>query len=247
MDANAAEILGELNNRFYRKVASSFSQTRDYPWKGWDAVYGKLAVAGIGKQKLDVLDVACGNLRFEKFAHEKCPDVEIVFTAVDSCEDLVGERPNVAFECRDIVAELRRESSGNLFGSERYDAVVCFGFMHHVYGAESRRALVEHMHAAVKPGGIMAVSFWEFAQDDVALSKAEAVTRQGLTQLGLDRLEEGDYLLGWNNMPNVFRYCHSFTSKEIDGLLAGLQATCVERYLADGKNGRANEYVIVCR
>ena len=247
MSANTAEILGELDNRFYRRVAPSFSHTREYPWQGWNRVYDELALRGAAGSALEVFDVACGNMRFERFAVEKCPQTKIRFHAVDSCDELVVPCEGTEFEHQDIVSELFDETNeGPLFGEAIYDAVVCFGFMHHVYSQKLRQKLVWSLVQAVKPGGFAAISFWEFAHDESSAEKARTTTTRALCELGIEGLEEGDYLLGWNDEPGIYRYCHSFTSAEVDQILNDIpNMASVERYHADGKDGRSNEYALI--
>lgn len=128
----------------------------------------------------------------------------------------------------------------------RCDLCTAFGFMHHVPGKEARAEVLRVL--ADKSCGYAVVSFWQFADDENRKRKAEATTAEALAVLPPDlKLDPGDYLIGWNAVPGVLRYCHSFDSCEIDELLqdAGLQKNVVVRFQADGKTGCMNAYVVL--
>ncbi|MDR3136291.1 MAG: class I SAM-dependent methyltransferase [Coriobacteriales bacterium] len=59
--------------------------------------------------------------------------------------------------------------------------------------------------------------------------------------------EAGDYLLGWDNIPGAYRYCHSFSQVEIDWLSSSVakKASVVARFKADGRSGDLNTYLIL--
>ena len=97
-----ARGLIELDNAFYAERAASFSATRSTPWQGWERLTGLLREqgepwtggTGDGRGKgsaeaVHVLDLACGNLRFERFLRGAFPELTFTFHAYDSCPDLV--------------------------------------------------------------------------------------------------------------------------------------------------------------
>ena len=99
-----AQGLIALDNAFYAEHAASFSATRSTPWQGWERLAGLLRerggpwTGGTGGGFGDgsagavrVLDLACGNLRFERFLHEAFPELTFTIHAYDSCPDLVEE------------------------------------------------------------------------------------------------------------------------------------------------------------
>ncbi len=95
VDARTARELCRLNDRFYRENASSFSSTRGAPWHGWRrcaqaarAELGASAGARFEGRPLRVLDLACGNLRFEGFLARELPEIPCECLAVDDCDDL---------------------------------------------------------------------------------------------------------------------------------------------------------------
>ncbi|MDO5024875.1 MAG: class I SAM-dependent methyltransferase, partial [Slackia piriformis] len=133
MDTKTAEILCKTTADFYRAQAASFSATRTAPWHGWvrcvDVMAEALGVAGRGVPSdaraqfsavedsgcegavltgcatFSVFDLACGNLRFERFLEEALPDASLRIYAVDSCDELVasadGPSAPVTYESAD--------------------------------------------------------------------------------------------------------------------------------------------------
>lgn len=315
MELGTAHALCALNNEFYRRQSESFSATREASWTGWERVLASISQASCGgmepassgvsrADRLRVLDVACGNFRFERFLAAK---YEGAFYAlgVDSCDAMAlsalegrdfGEG-SVDYLHADVVGRLlegdRRDGifglSARKEGSVEFDVVVSFGFMHHIPGKRNRLALLRALVEAVRPGGIVAVSLWRFMDDERLARKARAITervREGAApkdeeaapkdegaalmdegaapkgseadadpsgtmtpRLDLSDFECGDYLLGWKGDSSALRYCHHFDDAEISSLISCVSgaAMLLDRFSADGKSGRLNEYLVFRR
>jgi SAM-dependent methyltransferase len=239
MDLQTARRLSDLTTTFYAHVGASFSATRQAPWPGWQ----RIAELAWGRDDAGerVLDLACGNLRFARFARSRCPDARI--WAVDNCDDLASayagtdaQERYVQFQHLDIARTLLDgQDLSAALEAPACDLCVCFGFMHHVplpqHRADVLRALVDH----AAPGGIVAVSFWQFERDARIMAKAQPLA------------DKGDYLLGWQGRRDVQRYCHSFCEEEVDSLASAVakQAREVDRFSADGKSGDLNRYLVL--
>lgn len=307
MDRKTAEILNAINARFYTQNAASFSQTRNAPWEGWrrclqacglelgaptepkptsDALIG--SERGPEELTRSVLDIACGNLRFESFLEAEYPQIDWRFFALDNCKPLVDSDPagladKVQFTCQDIVGDLlsglpaaEPANTPALAAAVPFDIVVSFGFMHHIPSSELRATFLREALGQVKPGGHLIVSFWQFLNDETKRARIEQTHAEALDHFALDRpdfdrlapdqavrdrassdrfaldrtdLEAGDYLLGWKGKPEQYRYCHHFTDNEIDQLIAQLatHATLIDSFVADGKTGNLNRYVVLRR
>lgn len=246
-----------LTGEFYRANAESFSQTRQSPWQGWVRLLEVMDARAAERELLRVLDVACGNLRFERYLADALPGRMLSGWAVDNCEPLVeaGERSEfgplsrIAFQNLDVIERL---SGGSLRESleapdASCDLVVSFGFMHHVPLERWRVELLRALIAKVRPGGFVAVSFWRFLNSDKLARKAQETTDRARAELGLPELPQNDYLLGWQDTQELYRYCHHFDEPEIERLLAMVadSADLVSRFEADGKTGNLNEYVVL--
>ena len=290
MDERTARALIALNNRFYAEHAASFSATRQAPWAGWRRVIEEATALGaIGTESTDaadadaparpelhVLDLAAGNLRFERFLAEFLPATPLAIDALDRCDALMAAAPGgnssrvrVRTHHRDILEALLAGigASDALAPRAPYDLAVCFGFMHHVPTLALRTRLLAALVRALCPGGAAAVSFWQFMDDERLARKAaraEAAARAAAAAPGNLRgstpapalgfspaaLEPGDHLLGWQDDPSAFRYCHHASDAEIDALVATLPvgtAREAARFSADGASGALNRYLILQR
>ena len=158
------------------------------------------------------------------------------FTALDIAGALFGEDPQAA-----LGAALRNGSLADL--------AVCFGFFHHVPTTAARETLLRALVRGVRPGGIVVVSLWQFANSPELARRARETDARARAELGLPPLDEGDYLLGWQNKPGAYRYCHSFTRREADGLASSVagEAELVARFEADGRTGNLNAYLVLRR
>ena len=246
-----------LTGEFYRANAESFSQTRQLPWQGWVRLLEVMDARAAERELLRVLDVACGNLRFERYLADALPGRMLSGWAVDNCEPLVeaGERSEfgplsrIAFQNLDVIERL---SGGRLRESleapdASRDLAVSFGFMHHVPLECWRAELLRTLIAKVRPGGFVAVSFWRFLNSDKLAGKAKEPTSRARAELGIPELPPNDYLLGWQDTQGLYRYCHHFDEPEIERLLAMMadSADLVSRFEADGRTGNLNEYVVL--
>lgn len=243
-----------LNTRFYRQTAASFSSTRRSAWQGWERIAEIIEARLLRRRESDpaetlsVIDLACGNMRFESFLEQRLPNSPFSFIAVDNCDSFPCTP--VASPCEfaraDLTEWLHGEDGAGLPCLPPADLAVCFGFMHHIPGRKARATLLRRMAKLLAPGGIGAVSLWDFAQDPQMAAKAHGATAYARELLGLPDLEEGDYILGWQNDEDAFRYCHSFSPAETDELVRtlGPHTRLLERFQSDGRTGALNTYLV---
>jgi len=276
MDSTIIQFLHQLNTQFYKEQGASFAQTRGAPWHGWNQCLEVLLLChgdgSPGTQEavevcqenrphgtLSVLDLACGNMRFADFLAEKLPDTAISYYGVDNSDEMSAKGTFLqSYQSLDIVQLLAGE--GVVEVTKRLEAPPCelsvsFGFMHHIPGQSLRRQLLEAMIAHTNPGGYIIVSFWQFLNSPDLARKAEITHAQALADFaGLDTtpplcgaLEGGDYFLGWQGKPGAYRYCHSFSSAEIDQLIDEIsdKAQLVARFDADGRTRNLNHYLVL--
>lgn len=275
MDTKFAQMLCQLNNDFYRDQAVSFSDTRHAKWPGWECCLKAVSSVFLDQSNSVVLDVACGNLRFEKFLASQLLERQIQVWALDSCDELLPqtcagtlvEKVNAdgadTPDATDVHLQINylhcdvMEAIGSLkvftYGIPQADISVSFGFMHHVPLPEWRVQLLNSLIEATKPGGFVCVSFWEFLADEGLAAKAYKTHERALVELGpvwgfsSADFNDGDFLLGWRNTPGAYRYCHSFSTSEVDALIATVssRAECVARFRADGRTETLNEYIVL--
>ena len=256
ISASTAEQLSYVTSEFYSQQTQSFSATRQMPWQGWQRCLDVIPQLSAG-EKPSVLDVGCGNLRFARYLCDEAGIVPAKYFAVDNCKPLVesGEADihisELAFIELDVIKSLLDNTLSSRLTVPACDLVVAFGFLHHVPGAQKRIQLLRTLLDRTKPDGFVCVSFWQFMNSQKLAAKAQEATAQGLRALGIDasELEEHDYLIGWQDKANTWRYCHHFSQEELDELLGSLGSdvqVCAQ-FSADGKDNDLNRYVILQR
>lgn len=235
---------------FYKSNAEAFSKTRQRPWAGWER-FAK-ALGRLGSGHLSLLDAACGNMRLEGFLKEALPDVSFDFWTIDAVRELAPHGHGTHFLELDLIESLRRgalEEALNAASMPHMDACAVFGFMHHIPSQELRIRLVEAMSSFLADGGLLAMSFWKFADSEAFKAKAMRDTHRAARERSLVAdSKNGDYYLGWQGMPGQFRFCHSFADDEIQALAEAAESLglrLLERYRADGKDGISNDYLIL--
>ena len=256
ISASTAERLSYVTSEFYAQQTQSFSATRQMPWQGWQQCLDAMPQLLVG-EKPSVLDVGCGNLRFARFLRDEAGIVPAKYFAVDNCKPLVesGEVgthiSELIFIELDVIKSLLDNTLSSRLTVPACDLVVAFGFLHHVPGAQKRIQLLRTLLEKTKPGGFVCVSFWQFMNSQKLAAKTQETTAQGLQDLGINasELEEHDYLIGWQDKANTWRYCHHFSQEELDELLVNLGSdvrVCTQ-FSADGKDNNLNRYVILQR
>ncbi len=256
ISASTAERLSYVTSEFYAQQTQSFSATRQMPWQGWQQCLDAMPQLLVG-EKPSVLDVGCGNLRFARFLRDEAGIVPAKYFAVDNCKPLVesgdagAHVSELVFIELDVIKSLLDNTLSSRLIVPACDLVVAFGFLHHVPGAQKRIQLLRTLLEKTKPGGFVCVSFWQFMNSQKLAAKAQETTAQGLRALGIDasELEEHDYLIGWQDKANTWRYCHHFSQEELDELLASLgpDVHVCTQFSADGKDNNLNRYVILQR
>lgn len=292
VDETTARALIALDNRFYADHADSFSATRTMPWPGWDRVLDLALERGaLGEaprrstspgspwdEETDpedepeapsprraprVLDVACGNMRFERYLLERIGRRAPRLFTVDNCDQLSVRK---IFDPADLpagmepprhmradVLERMLDGHAPLLGIPPCSLTVCFGFMHHVPGEDLRARLMRVLVNATAPGGLVALSFWRFMDDERLARKtrsveARAARRRPFSGFSPRALEPGDHLLDWQADEFSYRYCHYADEAELDRLIkAAGPVREIERFSADGSSGALNRYVILQR
>lgn len=228
--------LNNLNQQFYRQVATEFSQTRQEPWKGWGRLGEWLPTGEIKR----VCDVGCGNGRFLGYIQKEW-GFDGEYFGVDTNDELLAEArekyPQFSWETGDVVGgEIEKSGAG-------FDLVVAFGLIHHVAGKGNRVDKVREWLGLVKQGGLVVVTVWKFAEFERFMAKVVEWKRLGING---DEIEEGDFLLGWGESDSL-RYCHYLSDNETQDLVDKSGAKLVGEFRADGKNGKLNQYLVLQR
>lgn len=249
MDQKTANKCIQLTTEFYKEVAASFSETRQSAWSGWEKALEFVSFP----EDFKLLDVACGNLRFEKFL-ESFGVTPSKIVCVDNCEEFGNFKSgtNLPYEFNkvDLLKNFGKSKSGTNFSNEKFDLVVCFGFFHHIPGKERRAEFLKKLILSLAQISKdqfphLIISFWEFMKDERIAKKAIETTERVKEAYGLS-LDENDYFLGWRDREDVFRYCHNFSDGEIEAMVEEVTGVeLVTSFLEDGKNHDLNRYVVL--
>ncbi|MCQ2751663.1 MAG: class I SAM-dependent methyltransferase [Coriobacteriales bacterium] len=274
MNDEVAKSLITLNNEFYKNNAESFSNTRQRPWDGWIKLLDQDYFLQLfeSKSKLRVLDYACGNLRFEKFLSSAFEDIDFEFYCIDNCQDLMEcakskfsknetiehKSSNASYYCYaydllDFAVQSRLDALIKTIPT--VDLCVCFGFFHHIPTQDLRKTTLLRLLKACNKNSLLAISFWNFVQNNQTKLKHQTSTMDCLTalkdsnsEIDLRDLDPQDYILGWKNTPGQYRYCHNFDDAQIETLLESvdsLKSCQTHTFRADGKSGFDNIYKVL--
>jgi tRNA (uracil-5-)-methyltransferase TRM9 len=240
MNQKTAQQLSTLNTRFYEVSAKSFSNSRSYPWYGFERI-SRFLTSQNGT--ISVLDVACGNGRFGRFLTEKKLDVH--YTGLDNSNALLSEARKALPLSEFKKVDLMSADFKTLFAGTQFDGVVVLGLMHHIPGILNRERLLEQLSTLLTPSGLLAVSFWQFKSFDRFKKRIVSWKKynwESNTPIDEKDLEPGDALLDFD-LTGQYRYCHSFDDEEIQSLAQGLTLRLEDDFKADGKE-TYNRYLI---
>ncbi len=242
MDTSTQAALCQINLDFYRRHAGHFDRTRrPGGWPGWRRVVG--AAAGLTASRLRVVDLGCGNGRFALFLERNSrlrQTRPFGYLGIDLSRELIDRARAAAKGLNHVRFEVGDLATHRL-GPKCHELVVLFGVLHHLPGFETRQRALERAARAVAPGGLLALTCWQFADDPGCESRTIDWSEHAAVDPG--ELEPGDHLLRWGPEDSgARRFCHHTSEPELDRLVGGLPLAEVTRYRADGPGGRQNLY-----
>lgn len=239
MEKKLIDKLIQLNTDFYCQVEKEFDTTRQYPWSGWKRVV-EIIKNQFGSQSLSYLDVACGNGRFAYYLKDKHFNVSN-YMGLDNSEFLLQKArglnlgENFKFEFLDLLRQPLPVS--------KFDVIVSFGFMHHIPSEKLRVEFLNDLLMNLEFDGLLIVTLW--SRFNKKSFKADKDLSQGAMEL-LPWLDKGDHFLGWDNKPQLERYCHLFEKDEIENIIPQLKNyELVDLYRSDGKTNPDNFYLVL--
>jgi 2-polyprenyl-3-methyl-5-hydroxy-6-metoxy-1,4-benzoquinol methylase len=241
-----------LNRTFYERVAEPFDATRLASSVGKRALVTRLPLEAWPRPT--IADIGCGNGRLAWLLEER--NVPLAYVGVDANAQLLAmAQAHTAtlhhVRTRFVQANLaeadwpshlaQSDGQGQVGG---FAVVACLATLQHLPGYTLRRRVVGQLAALVAPGGIVAISAWQFLT-----SSRFAAKLVDWAEVGIDptQVEEGDALLPWQQGGYAVRYVHQITPDEMGALAADAGLTLEATYFADGKEGNLNLYALLRR
>lgn len=216
--------------RDYNLISNDFSRTRLFPSEDVQNLRKYV------KSKEKVLDLGCGNGRF----FEVLKDKEIDFFGVDTSERLI----KIA-KTRYPEAKFQIANAFNLpFPSDYFDKIFSIAVLHHIPSREFRLQFLRETRRVLKPEGILILRIWNLWKRKGSLRLLLKYVI--LKLIGKSKLDFKDVFIPWKDSRGkiiVNRYFHSFTKKELEGLVkkAGFR---IRETWYEGKTPQANIYLV---
>lgn len=244
MKTDTVAALDRLNREFYAERGEEFSRTRAAPWPSWQRVLDRfLESRPRSRGKHSILDVGCGNGRFASSLPERLSD-GWAYVGVDASPVLAPiARRTTGGDV--LVADFVSCSLPFASRVEHFDLIVLFGVLHHVPSWERRRSLLVELAGMLRPGGLLAVSFWQFASEERFVRRL-ASWATCAPEIDRADLEPGDHLVHWGDGDAV-RYCHHAGPAEAAELTFATGLRRLETFRGDGATGSMNIYHLLTR
>ncbi len=241
MDAAVRAQLLQLNQQFYQTFAASFSATRQRLQPGVARVLQMLPPTA------DILDLGCGNggvgVALAQRRHQG------LYAGLDGSAGLLQlarQRLEAApdLKAEFLEADLATADWDASLAGLTFDVALAFAVLHHLPGADLRRRLVSKIYGHLKPGGLLALSCWQFLNSPRLQERIRPWSLLGLTE---QDVEPGDYLMDWKRDGYGMRYVHHFNAAELRELAAEAGFAVQTEYLSDGEGGRLGLYQVWIR
>jgi 2-polyprenyl-3-methyl-5-hydroxy-6-metoxy-1,4-benzoquinol methylase len=236
-----------LNRQFYQTVGGEFDRTRQGLPLGMVDLAGRLAArqADSSTARLRVLDVGCGNGRLGRALAQA--GVACVYTGLDAdaqllafAQEQTGDLPHVSTHYLQVDLALSGWPA-QLGAGDSFDVVACLAVLHHFPGFSLRARIVQELAGLLAPGGVLALSTWQFLSSERLAQKQAEWAAVGVEA---GEVELGDALLPWNQGAHALRYVHQLDLPELEILAAAAGLRLHETFRADGKEGNLNLYTL---
>jgi tRNA (uracil-5-)-methyltransferase TRM9 len=251
MNPQTQQQLLRLNQHFYATVAEPFDATRLAPQPGKVELVARLPLDqnDQGNRAPSVADIGCGNGRLAWLLDER--GITIDYVGVDANAQLLALAESHTADLhhvrtRFVQADMAQPNWTYTIPQpvQGFDIVTCLATLHHLPGYDLRAVTMQALAALVAPGGVVAISTWQFLTSPRFQAKLI-----DWAEMDIDpkQVEPGDALLPWQQGVSAVRYVHQLDLDEVTALaaLAGLHVE--ETYFADGKEGNLNLYALLRR
>ncbi len=252
--------LNRLNAHFYQTVATTFAETRQTPWPGWQKSWEVIAEKLLpkGTSSLAICDVGCGNGRFAQFCLDQLQNqVALDYLGIDQSSNLLAEAEKsleqqpafpqtlsqiIRFKQLDVIELLINKGSLSDAIALQFPLVTAFGLFHHIPSQGLRIQLIQQLAELLSPGGLLIITFWQFQFNEALMARQVSPEKAGFQATDL---EVNDYFLTWERGQQAIRYCHLTDTPEQNLLICHSGLRVLSYFAADGKTGQDNSYYIL--
>lgn len=239
MRSQVVEQLLRLNREFYDRFDDQFAETRGPEQPGLRRLLAYLPSQGT------LLDAGCGNGRLALMLD--LAGRRIDYWGVDASAGLLDTARRQTAGLRHVRAsfvqgDLAEPGWSAALPAIAFDAVTALAVLHHMPGWRLRLELLSTLRRCLAPGGMLALSTWQFFNSPRLLRKLVPWEEVGLTS---DDVEPGDYLLDWRRGGRGLRYCHLVDEVELSALARSAQLAVEAMFYADGREGRLNLFALL--
>jgi len=195
------KVKNDLKN-VYNLIAEEFSASRVYPWDELQVVIPHI------KEGFKLLDLGCGNGRLIKILEESKKKYD--YLGIDFSDKFIAhaksKHPDYNFEVNDMT---KIDYSDNSF-----DMIFMIASFHHLDSRKERLELLRKINRCLKPGGYLFMTNWNLLQKKYL---------KYIFKNFFKKKAWNDFYIPWQTYSKsekkFFRYYHSFTEKELEGLL----------------------------
>lgn len=250
LTVNSATVLAlnRLNQRFYAAIAAEWSDTRKSPWNGFARLLARLPTTP-PNAPARVLDVGAGDGRFAAYL-ANAAQRPIDYLGLDACPALLryAQERKLGSAYRFAHCDFIADDPALALPTGYWDLIALLGVLHHVPSLALRKRLLAALAARMSEDAVLALTFWRLPDDERFARRTlswESYNASAMEPIDLSELEPGDVLLHWGDAVAPPRYCHFPNEPEIDTLLAACPLRVLERFRADGRGARLNDYLLL--
>lgn len=249
MNQQTAENLMKITEKSYQKIASSFSDTRNFSWGEVD-----LAITKYLKDDVKILDLGCGNGRLLISLKKYLKSFD--YLGVDSCKELVekaqssfapSQLPPLSFPTASPrIRRADRESRNIIFKQDNilnltnladnsFDCVFMIASFNHIASQKLREKLLLEIKRVLKSNGVLIMTNWNLWQ--INSKKSFWHNKKKSAYYGLHATDYKEIVTLWQNKHPL--YYHAFTLQELKKLLQKTNFKILENYyITNGKKVR---------
>lgn len=227
MNPELVKQLVALNQAFYSRFASEFSETRSSAQARLNRIIRYVP------DNASVLEIGCGNGRLaERLERDSRP---LSYVGVDLAKEMIEIAAARSANLHSITAEFRVADvtapgwNAALPGAP-FDIAIALAVLHHIPSFELRRQVLHDVHAVLKPGGLLVMTNWQFLKNDRMRKRIEDWQVVGVDER---QLETGDALLRWKRGGTGYRYCHWLSKTEVEELAKQSGFLVLRQFFAD--------------